>query len=175
MISCCMTETTIGIIIGSMFTLLGVIINGVITFIMSCSSHNREVEEHKRCEQKKDGDTKRAKREMAYRGFVNYYGLMNLLIGFAYASNDNEVDVNLFREIFAEEFKKNLAKSSEVISEIMLYGSDVIVEKCGRYVKLWNAASHGFNSFSVEDCANLDQELLCVVTEMKKELGFDSL
>ena len=116
MISCCMTETTIGIIIGSMFTLLGVIINGVITFIMSCSSHNREVEEHKRCEQKKDGDTKRAKREMAYRGFVNYYGLMNLLIGFAYASNDNEVDVNLFREIFAEEFKKNLAKSSEVIS-----------------------------------------------------------
>ena len=82
MFSCCMTETTIGIIIGSMFTLLGVIVNGVITFVMSRSAHDREVEEHKRCEQKKDADELRAKREMAYRDFANYYGFMNLLIGF---------------------------------------------------------------------------------------------
>lgn len=175
MFSCCMTETTIGIIIGSMFTLLGVIVNGVITFVMSRSAHDREVEEHKRCEQKKDADELRAKREMAYRDFANYYGFMNLLIGFACASKDSQVNGNVFGAVFADKFKESISKSAEIVSEIMLCGSEVVVEECGRYVKQWNAVSQNPASLSLEVCANLDQELLSVVNEMKKELGFDSL
>ena len=53
---CCLSETTVGIIIGSAFTLLGVCTNGIITYYLNRNAHNREVEERKRCEQKKKDD-----------------------------------------------------------------------------------------------------------------------
>ena len=175
MIICCMTETTIGIIIGSLFTLLGVIVNGVITFVMSRNAHDREVEEHKRCEQKKDADELRVKRERAYRDFSNCFGFMNMLIGLMYSTKGNQVNISVFGELFSEKLKENIAKAAEVISEISLCGSGAVVDKCGKYMKLWNSALQNFNSISQEDCVNLDQELMSVVNEMKKELGFDSL
>lgn len=175
MLSCCITETTLGIIIGSMFTLLGVIANGLITFVMSRSAHDSEVEERKRCEQKKDADEKKTKREKAYRDFANCYGFMNLLIGFASASKSSQVNGTIFGEVFAEKFKENLSRLAEVMTEVALYGSDVIIEKCGRYSTIWNAASQKQEALSVEELSVLDQELLLVVNEMKKELGFDSL
>ena len=52
LLSCYLTETTIGIIIGSCFTLAGVIVNGVITYFLNRNTHSLEVEERKRCEQK---------------------------------------------------------------------------------------------------------------------------
>ena len=67
MFGCCISETTIGIVIGSVFTLLGVIVNGLITFALNRSVHNREVEEHKRREKKELEDEKRAKREKALK------------------------------------------------------------------------------------------------------------
>lgn len=174
MLGCCMSETTIGIIIGSSFTLLGVVVNGIITFLMARSSHNREVEEHKRCEQKKDTDEKKSKRERAYRDFSNYFGFMNILIGLTYSSKVNQVNISVFRELFSEKFKEDITRSAEIVSEISLCGSDLIVDKCGRYMRLWNTALQNLNSISQEDCANLDQELLSVVNDMKKELGFDN-
>ena len=167
--------TTKGIIIGSSFTLLGVIINGIITYLMARSSHAGEVEENKRCEQKKDADAKLVRREKAYRDFANYYGFMNLLIGLVCASNSNQTNGIVFREIFAEKLKENLAKTAEVLTEISLFGSSIVSDKCARYVKVWNIALNSINSLSLKDCANLDQELLSVVNEMRKELGFDSL
>ena len=86
MFGCCISETTIGIVIGSVFTLPGVIVNGLITFALNRSAHNREVEEHKRSEKKELQDEKRAKREKTYREFASCFGFMNLLVGFAYAT-----------------------------------------------------------------------------------------
>ena len=67
------------------------------------------------------------------------------------------------------------AKSGGVVSEIVLCGFEVIAAKCIWYIKQWLTACPNFDSLSPEVCANLDQELLSVVYEMKKELGFDSL
>lgn len=175
MLSCCMTETTIGIIIGSVFTLLGVVINGVITFLMSRSSHKMEVEEHKRCEQKKDVDEKKAKREKAYRDFAGCYGVMNMLLGFSCATKESQINGNALGGIVAEKYKEILSRVAEVISEVSLYGSSIVVEKCGRYAAIWSSACHRLGALSVEDLESMDRELLLVVTEMKKELGFDSL
>ena len=86
MFGCCISETTIGIVIGSVFTLPGVIVNGLITFALNRSVHNREVEEHKRREKKELEDEKRAKREKAYREFASFFGFVNLLVGLAYAT-----------------------------------------------------------------------------------------
>jgi hypothetical protein len=86
LLSCCFSETTIGIIIGSCFTLVGVFANGVITYFLNRDTHNREVKERKRCEQKKEDDEKRAKRERVYREFVSFYSFMNLFVGLAHAT-----------------------------------------------------------------------------------------
>ena len=174
MFSCCMTETTIGIIIGSAFTLLGVIVNGVIAFLMSRSSHNREIEEHKRSEQKKDADEKKAKREKSYRDFANYYGVMNMLLVFSYATKESQINGNALGEMFVEKYKETLSRSAEVISEVSLYGSGKVVENCIRYAAIWSSACQRFEAISVGDLENLDRELLLVINEMKKELGFDS-
>ena len=102
MCGCCISETTIGIVIGSVFTLLGVIVNGLITFALNRSAHNREVEEHKRREKKELEDEKRAKREKAYREFASCFGFMNLLVGFAYATRGNQDGTNILGTIYQE-------------------------------------------------------------------------
>lgn len=58
---CYLSETTVGIIIGSVFTLLGVFANGIVTHFLDREAHSREVEETKRCERKnEDDDIKRS-------------------------------------------------------------------------------------------------------------------
>ena len=68
---CWLSEATIGIIIGSLFTLSGVFANGIVTYFLNRKAHKWEVAERKRSEQKKeDDDIKRS---------VNKY-ILNLLI-----------------------------------------------------------------------------------------------
>ena len=40
---CWLSEATIGIIIGSLFTLSGVFANGIVTYYLNRNAHNREV------------------------------------------------------------------------------------------------------------------------------------
>ena len=70
---CCLSETTIGIIIGSVFTLLGVCANGIITYFLNRNAHAQEVEERKRCERKKEEYDLKKKREEVYLKFINHY------------------------------------------------------------------------------------------------------
>lgn len=105
MFSCCISETTIGIVIGSVFTLLGVIVNGLITFVLNRSSHNKEVEERKRCEKKEESDQRRSKRERAYRDFAGFYGFMNLLIGIANAARGNQETASVLGELYKEKIR----------------------------------------------------------------------
>lgn len=86
LLSCYLTETTIGIIIGSCFTLAGVIVNGVITYFLNRNTHSLEVEERKRCEQKKEDDDIKKKREQVYLKFINHYSFLISLGSFRIAS-----------------------------------------------------------------------------------------
>lgn len=173
MLGCCMSETTIGIVIGSVFTLLGVIVNGLITFMLSRSSHNRDVEERKRREKKELGDQKRMKRENAYREFVNFFGFMNLIVGIVCATKGNQEKASILGTLYQEKIKDNFSKAAEIMSGVMLYGSGRIVKLCQGYQAFWNAGSQ--KGFPFEDFAQLDQRLMIVVNAMKKELGLDNL
>ena len=173
MFGCCISETTIGIVIGSVFTLLGVIVNGLITFMLNRSSHNKDVEERRRCEKKELADEKRAKRERAYREFASYFGFMNLLVGLAYATRGSQEGANIFGTLYQEKIKDYFSKAAEVISDVMFYGSSEIANKCQEYQFFCNAESQ--KGFPFEDFAQLDQKLMIVVDAMKKELGLDSL
>lgn len=170
---CCFSETTIGIIIGSCFTLVGVFANGVITYFLNRDTHNREVKERKRCEQKKEDDEKRVKRERVYREFVSFYSFMNLLVGIAYAMKGNPEGANILGPLYQEKIKENFSKAAEAMSDVLLYGSDAIAKMCQEYQNLWNTESQ--KGFPVEDFVKLDQELSKTVSAMKKELELDNL
>jgi hypothetical protein len=173
MLGCCISETTIGIVIGSAFTLLGVIVNGLITFFLNRSTHNKEVEERKRREAKELDDEKRVKKERAYREFASFYAFMNLLAGIACATKGNQESASIFGNIYQEKIKDNFSKAAEVMSDIMFYGSSAISNMCQDYQGFWNLET--LKGFPVEDFAQLDQKLMIVMDAMKKELGLDSL
>lgn len=175
MLSCCMTDTTVGIIIGSIFTLLGVIINGIITFYLNSCAYEREIEEKKRSEQKTQSDANKAKKEKAYRDFAVHYGFMNFLLSIICAPKDIQINRSVFESIFWDKFKVTLAKASEVLSEVLLYGSKKVFDHCERYVELWSGVCRMCCSLTLENCVQLDRELQVVVGEMKKELGLDNL
>ena len=173
LLSCCFSETTIGIIIGSCFTLVGVFANGVITYFLNRDTHNREVEERKRCEQKKEDDEKRVKRERVYREFVSFYSFMNLFVGLAHATKGNIEGANILGSLYQEKIKENFSKAAETMSDVLLYGSSAIAKMCQEYQDFWNAESQ--KGFPVEDFVKLDQELAKIVNAMKKELELDNL
>jgi hypothetical protein len=173
LLSCCFSETTIGIIIGSCFTLVGVFANGVVTYFLNRDTHNREVKERKRCEQKKEDDEKRVKRERVYREFVNFYSFMNLFVGLAYATKGNLEGANILGSLYQEKIKENFSKAAETTSDVLLYGSSAIAKMCQEYQDFWNAESQ--KGFPVEDFVKLDQELANIVNAMKKELELDNL
>ena len=173
LLSCYLTETTIGIIIGSCFTLAGVIANGVITYFLNRNTHSLEVEERKRCEQKKEDGEKRAKRERAYREFVSFYSFMNLFVGLAYATKSNPEGANILGSLYQEKIKENFSKAAETTSDVLLYGSSAIAKMCQEYQDFWNTESQ--KGFPVEDFVKLDQELAKIVNAIKKELELDNL
>ena len=167
-LSCCVSEETIGIIIGSLATLLGAFVNGIFTYFHNRNAHAQEVEERKRCEQKKELDEKRVKREKVYREFVSFYSFMNLFVGFAHATKGNIEGANILGSLYQEKIKENFSKAAEITSDVLLYGSDAIAKMCQEFQDFWNAESQ--NGFPVEDFVKLDQELAKIVNAMKKEL-----
>lgn len=171
MLACCASETTIGVIIGSCFTLLGVIINGVISYFLNRSTYEREVEERKRCEQKKEDAEKRVKRERVYREFSSFYVFMNLLVGMSCATRGNVECASVLGTLYQEKIKDNFSKVAEVMSDVMLYGSREIAHMCQQYQEFWNAESQ--KGFPAEDFVKLDHELTSVVNAMKKELRLE--
>ncbi len=173
MLSCGISETTIGIVIGSAFTLLGVIVNGLITFVLNRSSHNKEVEERKRREKKEEADKNWSKRERAYRDFIGFYGFMSFLVGVSNAARTNQEAAGVVGEIYAEKIKENFAKAADVMTDVILYGSKVVSDLCGEYQEFWNLES--LKGFPLADFAELDRRLKIVIAAMKNELGLDNL
>ena len=72
-----------------------------------------------------------------------------------------------------KKIKDNFSKVTEIMSDVMFYGSIEIASMCQEYQAFWNEESR--KGFTVDDFAQLDQKLMVVVNAMKNELGLDSL
>jgi hypothetical protein len=172
LLSCYLTETTIGIIIGSCFTLAGVIANGVITYFLNRNTHSLEVEERKRCEQKKEDDDIKKKREQVYLKFINHYSFLISLGSFRIASGMDIVQWNnMLESVYKDDIKAMFRSVSMTMTDVSLYGTNEMSIKCNKFMEFWNEKFMSSEVCTLEGYKELDRMLSALLGEMKKELG----
>ena len=170
--SCCLSETTVGIIIGSVFTLLGVCANGIITYYLNRNAHNREVEERKRCERKKEDDDIRKKREEVYLRFINHYSFMISLGSFRVTSGMDMVQWNnVLENVYKDDIKEMMRNVSGILADIAMYGTNEMSLKCTQFMEFWNKKFLSSEVCALEGYKELDGALAVLLGEMKQELG----
>lgn len=169
---CYLTETTIGIIIGSCFTLAGVIANGVITYFLNRNTHSLEVEERKRCEQKKEDDDVKRKREQVYLKFINHYSFLISLGSFRVASGMDIVQWNnMLESVYKDDIKAMFRSVSMTMTDVSLYGTNEMSIKCNKFMEFWNEKFMSSEVCTLEGYKELDRTLSVLLGEMKQELG----
>lgn len=172
LLSCYLTETTIGIIIGSCFTLAGVIVNGVITYFLNRNTHSLEVEERKRCEQKKEDDDIKKKREQVYLKFINHYSFLISLGSFRIASGMDIVQWNnMLESVYKDDIKAMFRSVSMTMTDVSLYGTNEMSIKCNKFMEFWNEKFMSSEVCTLEGYKELDRMLSVLLGEMKQELG----
>lgn len=171
---CCLSETTVGIIIGSAFTLLGVCTNGIITYYLNRNAHNREVEERKRCEQKKKDDYIKKKREEVYLKFINHYAFLIMLGSMRIALKEDEKQWGeILANFYADDIKAMFRSMARTMSDVSLYGTDNIAIKCGKFMKEWNGKFLSSEKRTLDEYKKIEESLAALLGEMKKELGME--
>ena len=169
---CCLSETTIGIIIGSLFTLSGVFANGIISWILNNNAHKNEVEERKRCEQKKEDDDIKKKREEVYLKFINHYSFMISLGSFRITSGMDMVQWNnVLENVYKDDIKEMMRNISVILAEVAMYGTNEMSLKCNQFMELWNKKFLSSEVCTMEGYKELDGALAVLLGEMKQELG----
>ena len=160
LLSCYLTETTIGIIIGSCFTLAGVIANGVITYFLNRNTHSLEVEERKRCEQKKEDDDVKRKREQVYLKFINHYSFLISLGSFRVASGMDIVQWNnMLESVYKDDIKAMFRSVSMTMTDVSLYGTNEMSIKCNKFMEFWNEKFMSSEVCTLEGYKELDRTL----------------
>ena len=140
--------TTKGIIIGSLFTLLGVLFQGCISYFIEGKKHKLAMKSEKqRYEFSKDEQARKEKvayarelqqkREKAYLDFVNFYN--RLLVGLlALTKIKKNVEVPKIEQAFDDKSKEQLGfilgQTSDLNTAIKLYGSKEICAKANEFV-----------------------------------------
>ena len=173
MLSCCvLSDETIGIIIGSCFTLAGVFANGLITHIQNSSAHEREVEERKRCEQKQEDDDIKRKREQVYLKFINHYSFLISLGCARFSLGVDTVQWNqIIDNVYKDDIKEMFRNVSVIIMDVAMYGTNEMSAKCNKYMEFWNQKFLSSEVCTLEGYKELDGALSVLLGEMKKELG----
>ncbi len=173
-LSCCFSETTVGIIIGSVFTLLGVCANGIIIYYLNRNAHNREVEERKRCEQKEKDDGIKKKREEVYLRFVNHYSFMISLGSIRSASKaDNAQWIDFVANVYKDDLKAMFRSVSTIMTDIALYGTNEMSIKCRKFMEEWNSLFISSEMNTMDEYKKIEVSLAVLLGEMKKELGME--
>ena len=140
--------TTKGIIIGSLFTLLGVFFQGIVSFLLEGRKYKLAMKNEKqRNEFSKEEQIRKEKvayarelqqkREKAYLDFVNFYN--RLLVGLlALTKIKKNVEVPKIEQTFDDKSKEQLGfilgQSSDLNTAIRLYGSKEICAKANEFV-----------------------------------------
>lgn len=157
-----LTDTTIGIVIGSGFTVLGVILQGAISWFLNWKTHKMTLDEQCKKEKREKTEEIWHKREAAYKGFVEIIGL-SLMMAEAEAKQSSypiPEDVSNGRI---------LKEMSGAITSIQLYGSSKIVDDVNKFMKhLVNVLQ--FQQPSLQDIDALDMALEHLAKDMKSDL-----
>lgn len=171
---CCLSETTVGIIIGSAFTLLGVCTNGIITYYLNRNAHNREVEERKRCEQKKKDDDIKKKREEVYLKFINHYSFIISLGSIRSAFKVDDAQWSDFVvNVYKDDLKAMFRSVSTIMTDIALYGTNEMSIKCRKFIEEWNSMLISSEMNIIDEYKKIEESLAALLGEMKKELGME--
>ena len=158
-----MSDTTIGIIIGSCFTTFGVILQGLVAWFLNWRSHKMTLTEQ--CEKETRGCAieEKHKRESSYQDFLTLMGLYLSIIGAAKKESacplPNEFqDGSVLREL------------SKAFSAIQLYGSPMIISLSRGYmVRFFSTVL--LPTSTAEDIKDLDMELQSIADKMKSDLS----
>jgi len=152
-----MTDTTLGIVIGSGMTLAGVILQGLISLFLGWRKDLRDEARHKR-----------ARREAAYRDFINFYGTILAAYGAAVASPD------LAAKIPATNFYLQpnlLEKVSAVLTGVQLYGSSNIAAMASSFVQDFAKTSLTYEPMTKNRITTFDRSLADILAEVRKEMA----
>ena len=158
-----MSDTTIGIIIGSGFTVLGVILQGLITWFLNWRSHRMSLNEQYEKDHRTDILEMRQKTETAYHQFLETLGVYLMLVGSGKSGNPCPLP---------KEFQDGsvLKELSHVLSAIQLYGSSEIRLLAQQYVGRFCQCTESPTS-TRKDIDELDMELQEISLKMKSEMS----
>ena len=172
LLSCCLSEEIIGIIIGSLATLLGAFVNGFFTYFHNRSAHAQEVEERKRCEQKKEDDDIKKKREQVYLKFINHYSFLISLGSFRVTSGMDMVQWNnVLENVYKDDIKEMIRNVSAILADVAMYGTNEMSLKCTQFMEFWNKKLLSSEVCTLEGYKELDRAMSVLLGEMKQELG----
>lgn len=152
-----MSDTTLGIVIGSGMTLAGVILQGFISWFLGWRKDVREEERQKY-----------ARREAAYREFINLYGAILAANGCAAVSSNPAAQLpaaNLYTQ------PNFMEKVAAVLSDVQLYGAPKIATMASSFVH--DIANESFKQEppTLDRIAIFDRRLSEIQVEVKGELG----
>ena len=112
------SEATIGIVIGSLFTTLGVILQGCISWWLEGRKHSLAQRNQAEEENRNFRREWIRKREEAYLGFADVYGFLLSSTSIAVAGGS---------QLIAEKFNATLVeKVAQSLTSIRLFGSDTV-------------------------------------------------
>ena len=169
---CWLSEATIGIIIGSLFTLSGVFANGIISWILNNNAHKNEVEERKRCEQKKEDDDIKKKREQVYLKFINYFSFLISLGSIRIASKADDAQwIDFVANVYKDDLRTMFRSVSTIMTDIALYGTNEMSINCRKFMEEWNSLFISSKMNTIEEYKKIEASLAALLEEMKKELG----
>lgn len=158
-----LSDTTIGIVIGSSFTVLGVIVQGSISWFLNWRTHKMTLREQ--CEKETRAQTLELlhKREAAYHGFVDIMGLYLMLAGAVCKNGGCFLPENMAKG-------NTLQEMSKVLASIHLNGSPIIIEKVNRYMKGFSNSQQS-PTLTADDIAKQELALQDLAIEMKDDLA----
>ena len=151
-----MSDTTLGIMIGSGMTVAGVVLQGLISWFLGWRKDVRE-----------EGRQKRARREAAYREFINLYGAILAANGCAAASPDPAAKlpaVNLYLQ------PNIMEKVATVLTGVQLYGTPKIATMASLFVHDFANANLKNEPITLDRIADFGRGLVAIQNEVRKEL-----
>ncbi|MBR5549703.1 MAG: hypothetical protein IKU71_08225 [Kiritimatiellae bacterium] len=157
-----MSETTIGIIIGSSFTILGVMLQGFISWFLNWRTHKMTLHEQHEKGIRECAIEKKRKRELSYHDFLSTMGVYLMMFGAAKNGSACPVPVNFLDGSVLREV-------SNMLSSIQLHGSSKIISLSLGYVRKFFSIAV-LPTSTANDIESLDVALQDVADKMKADL-----
>ena len=150
-----MSDTILGIVIGSGMTFAGVVLQGVISWFLDWRKDVRAEERQKHI-----------RRETAYRDFINLYGAILAANGCAAASSNPVARLPAANLYAQPDF---IEKVAAVLSGVQLYGTPKIAAMASAFVQDFAKANFNHEPMTGGHIAVFDRNLAAIQDEVRKD------